>query len=198
MNQLDIIILNLLKRLPNSVLISPKLTSRNNNSDHSFFLTRNLPGQIAKAPIKIFFVITIQDLGNHCQKMDAFLINDTHRQFAKIDALSNKAFMTSSVELILNLIHKLTWDIADDIKLIERVDVSTSQLGYVNVADEGNHLSDHFNPTTKRVSPYNEFMKKELARIKAQDPLIAHKVAFKMTAQNWKIRQETLFGWEIS
>ncbi|KAI7858340.1 hypothetical protein BDC45DRAFT_499394 [Circinella umbellata] len=38
---------------------------------------------------------------------------------------------------------------------------------------------------TKKVSPYNKFMKDELAKVKAANPGIAHKEAFKKAAQNW-------------
>ncbi|KAI8973275.1 hypothetical protein BDF20DRAFT_881486 [Mycotypha africana] len=38
---------------------------------------------------------------------------------------------------------------------------------------------------TKKVSPYNNFMKTELAKVKEANPGIAHKEAFKLAAQNW-------------
>jgi len=38
----------------------------------------------------------------------------------------------------------------------------------------------------KRNSPYNDFMKEEIARLKAEDTGIEHKVAFKQAAANWK------------
>ncbi|KAJ2501264.1 hypothetical protein GGH96_002069 [Coemansia sp. RSA 1972] len=38
---------------------------------------------------------------------------------------------------------------------------------------------------TKKISPYNKFMKTELAKVKQTNPGIAHKDAFKMAAQNW-------------
>jgi uncharacterized small protein (DUF1192 family) len=37
-----------------------------------------------------------------------------------------------------------------------------------------------------RNSPYNDFMKVEIARIKAEEQGIEHKVAFKQAAANWK------------
>lgn len=37
----------------------------------------------------------------------------------------------------------------------------------------------------KKISPYNKFMKDELAKVKAANPGIAHKEAFKKAAQNW-------------
>ncbi|KAI9273555.1 hypothetical protein BY458DRAFT_555263 [Sporodiniella umbellata] len=40
--------------------------------------------------------------------------------------------------------------------------------------------------TTKRVSPYNNFMKTELAKVKKENPEMAHKDAFKLAASNWK------------
>ncbi|ORY90453.1 hypothetical protein BCR43DRAFT_528096 [Syncephalastrum racemosum] len=39
--------------------------------------------------------------------------------------------------------------------------------------------------TTKKVSPYNKFMKDELKKVKDANPGIAHKEAFKKAAQNW-------------
>ncbi len=46
------------------------------------------------------------------------------------------------------------------------------------------------NKTAKRggrkLSPFNIFMKKELARLKQLTPGLDHKVAFKQAAQNWK------------
>ncbi|KAJ3039948.1 hypothetical protein HDV00_011614 [Rhizophlyctis rosea] len=38
----------------------------------------------------------------------------------------------------------------------------------------------------KGTSPYNLFMKTELPKVKAANPGIAHKEAFKMAAGNWK------------
>ncbi|KNC97655.1 uncharacterized protein SPPG_09438 [Spizellomyces punctatus DAOM BR117] len=35
-------------------------------------------------------------------------------------------------------------------------------------------------------SPYNQFMKTELAKVKADNPGIAHKEAFKVAASHWK------------
>ena len=44
---------------------------------------------------------------------------------------------------------------------------------------------------TKRApSPYNAFMKKELAKIKEKDPKIDHKEAFKVAAKNWAKSKE--------
>ncbi|KAJ1668850.1 hypothetical protein IW140_000084 [Coemansia sp. RSA 1813] len=37
----------------------------------------------------------------------------------------------------------------------------------------------------KKISNYNKYMKAELARVKAGNPGIAHKDAFKMAAVNW-------------
>ncbi|KAI8380396.1 hypothetical protein BD560DRAFT_388139 [Blakeslea trispora] len=37
----------------------------------------------------------------------------------------------------------------------------------------------------KKLSPYNNFMKEELAKIKKDNEGISHKDAFKMAAQNW-------------
>ncbi|KAI9007566.1 hypothetical protein CLU79DRAFT_778131 [Phycomyces nitens] len=37
----------------------------------------------------------------------------------------------------------------------------------------------------KKLSPYNKFMKTELAKVKEAQPGIAHKEAFKQAAQNW-------------
>ena len=38
----------------------------------------------------------------------------------------------------------------------------------------------------RKLSPFNIFMKKELARLKQLTPGLDHKVAFKQAAQNWK------------
>ncbi|KAJ2651273.1 hypothetical protein IWW40_001764 [Coemansia sp. RSA 1250] len=38
---------------------------------------------------------------------------------------------------------------------------------------------------TKKVSPYNMYIKSELAKVKEKNPGIAHKDAFKLAAQNW-------------
>ncbi|KAJ3055022.1 hypothetical protein BCR33DRAFT_711422 [Rhizoclosmatium globosum] len=35
-------------------------------------------------------------------------------------------------------------------------------------------------------SPYNIFMKTELPKVKAADPSLSHKEAFKVAASNWK------------
>ncbi|KAI8088698.1 uncharacterized protein BX664DRAFT_331153 [Halteromyces radiatus] len=37
----------------------------------------------------------------------------------------------------------------------------------------------------KKMTPYNKFMKTELAKVKAAEPGIAHKDAFKKAASNW-------------
>ncbi|CEG80458.1 hypothetical protein CU097_015883 [Rhizopus azygosporus] len=44
--------------------------------------------------------------------------------------------------------------------------------------------------TTKKMSPYNNFMKTELAKVKKENPDIAHKDAFKKAAENWKNAKE--------
>ncbi|CAG8737974.1 22468_t:CDS:2 [Gigaspora margarita] len=38
----------------------------------------------------------------------------------------------------------------------------------------------------KKLSPYNKFMKTELAKVKAENPTLNHKEAFKQAAQRWK------------
>ncbi|KIM79803.1 hypothetical protein PILCRDRAFT_822979 [Piloderma croceum F 1598] len=38
----------------------------------------------------------------------------------------------------------------------------------------------------KRLSPYNKFMKTELARLKETEPNMAHMDRFKLAAGNWK------------
>ncbi|KAG1051299.1 hypothetical protein G6F46_005663 [Rhizopus delemar] len=39
---------------------------------------------------------------------------------------------------------------------------------------------------TKKLSPYNNFIKAELAKVKKETPGISHKDAFKKAAENWK------------
>ncbi|CAI2166112.1 17731_t:CDS:2 [Funneliformis geosporum] len=36
------------------------------------------------------------------------------------------------------------------------------------------------------ISPYNKFMKTELPKVKADNPNISHREAFKVAAQRWK------------
>ncbi|KAI1306102.1 hypothetical protein EDD11_004869 [Mortierella claussenii] len=38
----------------------------------------------------------------------------------------------------------------------------------------------------KKLSPYNKFMKTELAKVKAEKPTLGHKDAFKEVASRWK------------
>ncbi|GAB5592991.1 hypothetical protein Unana1_07891 [Umbelopsis nana] len=38
----------------------------------------------------------------------------------------------------------------------------------------------------KKITPYNRFMKTELAKVKAEKPGVAHKEAFKLAATRWK------------
>ena len=40
--------------------------------------------------------------------------------------------------------------------------------------------------TARKLSAFNIFMKQELKRVKAANPGIAHMVAFKQAAKNWK------------
>lgn len=40
--------------------------------------------------------------------------------------------------------------------------------------------------TAKKLSPYNKFMKTEIVKVKAENPNLPHKDAFKMVAQRWK------------
>ncbi|TPX33672.1 hypothetical protein SeMB42_g07439 [Synchytrium endobioticum] len=42
----------------------------------------------------------------------------------------------------------------------------------------------------KRVSPYNNFMKTELSKVKTSHPNLNHREAFKMAASNWKSSPE--------
>ena len=39
----------------------------------------------------------------------------------------------------------------------------------------------------RALTPYNQFMKQELPKIKAEQPNITHKAAFKEAAQRWKV-----------
>jgi len=43
---------------------------------------------------------------------------------------------------------------------------------------------------TKKISPYNKFMKDELARLKEKDPDTKHPERFKIAAQNWAKAKE--------
>ncbi|KAL1921764.1 uncharacterized protein VTP21DRAFT_10406 [Calcarisporiella thermophila] len=38
----------------------------------------------------------------------------------------------------------------------------------------------------KKLSPYNKFMKTELAKVKSEKPDLNHKEAFKIAASRWK------------
>ncbi|KAI9141939.1 hypothetical protein BKA69DRAFT_1124402 [Paraphysoderma sedebokerense] len=40
--------------------------------------------------------------------------------------------------------------------------------------------------TAKKKSPYQEFMATEIKKVKAENPGMEHKAAFKMAAGNWK------------
>ncbi|CAG8489007.1 16297_t:CDS:2 [Funneliformis caledonium] len=40
--------------------------------------------------------------------------------------------------------------------------------------------------TAKKLTPYNKFMKTEIIKVKAENPNLQHKEAFKMVAQRWK------------
>eukprot|EP00284_Hemiselmis_tepida_P007381 CAMPEP_0174929200 /NCGR_PEP_ID=MMETSP1355-20121228/27077_1 /TAXON_ID=464990 /ORGANISM="Hemiselmis tepida, Strain CCMP443" /LENGTH=56 /DNA_ID=CAMNT_0016175391 /DNA_START=17 /DNA_END=187 /DNA_ORIENTATION=+ len=42
----------------------------------------------------------------------------------------------------------------------------------------------------KGPSPYNAFMKEEIARLKKADPNLAHKDAFKNAAANWSKKKK--------
>ena len=41
--------------------------------------------------------------------------------------------------------------------------------------------------TVPRRSPYNDFMKEELKRLKISNPEMEHKQLFKLAAINWKV-----------
>ncbi|RIB11121.1 hypothetical protein C2G38_1978783, partial [Gigaspora rosea] len=38
----------------------------------------------------------------------------------------------------------------------------------------------------RKLSPYNAFMKSELPKVKAENPSLEHKAAFKLVAERWK------------
>ena len=38
----------------------------------------------------------------------------------------------------------------------------------------------------KRLTPFNKFMKTEMARLKDDEPTISHQERFKMATQNWR------------
>ncbi|CAG8518766.1 5265_t:CDS:2 [Ambispora leptoticha] len=38
----------------------------------------------------------------------------------------------------------------------------------------------------KKLTQYNKFMKSELVKVKAENPTVNHKDAFKLVAQRWK------------
>ncbi|ORZ10873.1 hypothetical protein BCR42DRAFT_422235 [Absidia repens] len=42
----------------------------------------------------------------------------------------------------------------------------------------------------KKLSPYNKFMKTELPKVKAAEPSLSHKEAFKKVAANWATSSE--------
>ncbi|KAG9289181.1 hypothetical protein G9A89_022490 [Geosiphon pyriformis] len=42
------------------------------------------------------------------------------------------------------------------------------------------------NATVRMLSPYNAFMKSELPKVKAENPNLEHKAAFKLVAERWK------------
>ncbi|KAI8373165.1 uncharacterized protein BYT42DRAFT_579425 [Radiomyces spectabilis] len=44
--------------------------------------------------------------------------------------------------------------------------------------------------TSRAMSPYNQYMKTELAKIKSENPGMEHKAAFKMAAKNWATAKE--------
>ncbi|KAI9503243.1 hypothetical protein BX070DRAFT_191636 [Coemansia spiralis] len=46
----------------------------------------------------------------------------------------------------------------------------------------------------KKLSPYNKFMKTELAKVKKNNPGLPHKDAFKKAAQNWATSAENPKG----
>jgi hypothetical protein len=48
----------------------------------------------------------------------------------------------------------------------------------------------------RAATPYNLFMKEEVARIKKGDPLLAHKEAFKQAAANWGTAKQQILGEE--
>jgi hypothetical protein len=37
-----------------------------------------------------------------------------------------------------------------------------------------------------KITPYNKFMKTELPKVKADNPKVSHKEAFKIVAERWK------------
>jgi hypothetical protein len=107
-----------------------------------------------------------------------FLVNEARGEFAKIGE-------KDSVKLVLELIKAGRWWINDPIALINKDDVRDHLTNYVDINDSTKRLGDLIpvQPvTTRRPSPYNDFMKAELARIKAENPDIAHKMAFKMSS----------------
>ncbi|CAO3586021.1 unnamed protein product [Absidia cylindrospora] len=44
--------------------------------------------------------------------------------------------------------------------------------------------------SVKKLSPYNKFMKTELPKVKAAEPTLSHKEAFKKVAANWATSSE--------
>ncbi|VDC08005.1 unnamed protein product [Peniophora sp. CBMAI 1063] len=42
----------------------------------------------------------------------------------------------------------------------------------------------------KKLSPFNKYMKKELARLKEDKPDLTHKERFTLATQNWKTAKE--------
>ncbi|KAI8820963.1 uncharacterized protein EV422DRAFT_528567 [Fimicolochytrium jonesii] len=70
-------------------------------------------------------------------------------------------------------------------------------LAIVHIPAQQSPISVHWSPLAHRLlltyaagkrgaSPYNLFMKTELAKVKQENPNIAHKEAFKLAASNWK------------
>ncbi|PKY13645.1 hypothetical protein RhiirB3_399165 [Rhizophagus irregularis] len=65
-------------------------------------------------------------------------------------------------------------------------DTRASKSKEISETNEANETSET-NETTKRApTAYNRFLKTELPKVKAENPGMNHKEAFKLAANNWK------------
>ena len=138
-----------------------------------------------------------------------FLINTTTKEFAAvgesdpIEGFTWKREPSDPVVMTLDLIFNKTWDLSDKIKLVTERNIRARNMDFTNV-ETGERLGVFMgeeeepplrslpprlpspNPTLGKVSPYNDFIREELARIREENPGITHKEAYKEAVANWK------------
>jgi hypothetical protein len=123
-------------------------------------------------------------------------INNTTGQFATAGELEDGVFLVDEEEvnpseILLDLIAEKVWSVEDDISLTANSQLRQKHLDYSGVGNDegrilGNSLSiDEILNLPKAARTYGEFMMREVAKIRKEEPDISQEKAWKRANVRW-------------